>query len=115
MNETKNTTAETQSPVDTYVGKLIADIKTPAPKNRWEELPPVDGRTKPRYRLHDADGNIVTLTCDTEKKSHSQYTLRVTDAEERPLMRSMYPRYIRCPCRKSSLPAVHSWATALAQ
>lgn len=89
MNETKNTTTKNQSPVDTYVGKLIADIKTSAPKNRWEELPPLEGRTKPQYRLHDADGNIVTLTCDTEKKSHSQYTLRVTDAEERLLMRSM--------------------------
>lgn len=90
MNENFiNQTAGTQTPVDTYVRKLIADLKAPAPRMEVEELPPLEGRTKPQYRLQDADGNIVTLTCDTEKKSHSQYTLRVTDAEEHPLMRSL--------------------------
>lgn len=103
MNETKNTTTKTESPVDTYVDKLIADIKTSAPKNWWEELPPLEGRTKPQYRLHDVDGNIVTLTCDTEKKSHSQYTLRVTDAEERPLMRSMEWQAAGCPSELGTL------------
>ena len=80
---------QTESPVDGYVRSLIADFKATTPKNRWEELPPLEGRTKPQYRLQDADGNIATLTCDTEKKTHSQYTLRVTDSEEHPLMRSL--------------------------
>ena len=98
MNEnTTNQTAGTQTPVDGYVRSLIADLKAPTPKNRWEELPPAEGRTKSQYRLQNADRNIVTLTCDTEKKSHSQYTLRVTDAEERPLMRSMEWQAAGCP------------------
>ena len=66
----------------------------------------MEGRTKPRYRLHDADGNIVTLTCDTEKKSYSQYTLRVTDAEERPLMRSMEWQAAGCPSELGTLYAL---------
>jgi len=104
MNETStNQAAGTQTPVEGYVRSLIADLKAPAPKNRWEELPPVEGRIKPRYRLQDADGNIVTLTCDTEKKSHSQYTLRVTDAEEHPLLRSLEWQAAGCPSKLGTL------------
>ncbi|MBQ7900490.1 MAG: hypothetical protein IJ365_00820 [Clostridia bacterium] len=107
MNEnTTNQTAGTQTPVDGYVRSLIADLKAPTPKNRWEELPPAEGRTKSQYRLQDADGNIATLTCDTEKKSHSQYTLRVTDAEERPLMRSMEWQAAGCPSELGTLYAL---------
>ena len=107
MNENHtNQTAGTQTPVDGYVRRLIADLKAPAPRTQFEELPPEEGKTKPRYRLYNADGKVATLTCDTEKKTHSQYTLRVMDAEERPLMRSMEWQAAGCPSELGTLYAL---------
>lgn len=101
--EKTNAAPGTPCPVDGYVRTLIADAQNPAPKNHWEELEPESAKSYPRYRLRDADGNIVTLTCDTEKKSHSQYTLRVTDAEEHPLMRSLEWQAAGCPSELGTL------------
>lgn len=90
MNENHiNQTTRAETPVDNFVRTLIADIKSPAPQNIWIELEPDDASRYPRYRLHDADGNIVTLTCDMDGDICRQHTLRIVDMEGNPLMHSM--------------------------
>lgn len=90
MNENQtHQTAGTETPVDNFVRTLIADIKSPAPQNIWIELGPDDASRYPRYRFHNADGNIVTLTCDMDGDICRQHTLRVVDLEGNPLMHSM--------------------------
>lgn len=89
MNENHtHQAAGTPTPVDGYIRDLIADIQKPAPQLQWEEFFPADAKTKPQYRLLDADGNTVTLTCDIDEETYCQHTLRVVDEEGRPVMHS---------------------------
>ena len=87
MNENFiNQAARAEATVGCYIRDLIADVEKTAPKNQWGELPPTDGGNYPRYRLRDADGNVLTLSCEANEATHSQYTLRVIDEESRPIM-----------------------------
>lgn len=86
MNEN---TLQTQSPVDCYIRELIADITNPVPKNQWEEQPRENSEKHPQYRLRNADGNTVTLTCDIKGDRHSQYTLQVVDEEGNLVMKDV--------------------------
>lgn len=87
-NHTHQTTG-TETPVDNFVRNLIADIRNHVSHNVWIEMEPDDASRYPRYRFHDADGNIITLTCDMDGDICRQHTLRVVDLEGNPLMHSM--------------------------
>lgn len=90
MNENHiNQTTRAETPVDNFVRTLIADIRNPVSHNVWIEMEPDDASRYPRYRFHDADGNIITLTCDMDGDICRQHTLRVVDLEGNPLMHSM--------------------------
>ena len=80
--DTTNATSNAESPVDSYVQKLLAESEHPKWLSRWHVLP---GSTNglPRYQFIDPDGLSAVLICVEKTAEHVQYTLRCRKSGKR--------------------------------